>query len=109
MATAALQMLFGGGSLLVAGLVIRESPALVFSARSAGALMYLIAAGSIAAYTAYLYALRHLPVETVSLYAYINPIIAVALGSVLLDEPFSPRLALAGGVVMVGMMLVRRN
>ena len=36
-------------------------------------------------------------------------IIAVALGTALLDEPFSPRIALAGGIVLVGMVLVRRN
>jgi drug/metabolite transporter (DMT)-like permease len=73
------------------------------------AIIYLVVAGSIAAYSAYLYALKHLPVSTVSLYAYVNPIIAVSLGTALLDEPFSPRIAVAGSVVLVGMLLVRRN
>jgi caa(3)-type oxidase subunit IV len=44
------------------------------------ALAYLIVFGSLVAYSSYVYALKHLPVSTVSLYAYINPIIAVALG-----------------------------
>ena len=66
-------------------------------------------AGSIAAFSAYLHALKHLPVATVSLYAYVNPVIAVALGTILLGEPFSPRLALAGAIVLLGMMLVRRG
>lgn len=108
-ASAAVQMLFGGGVLLVAGLLIGEGPRLAFNPRTAFALGYLVLAGSIAAFSAYLYALKHLPVATVSLYAYVNPVIAVLLGTVLLDEPFSPRLALAGAVVLVGMVLVRRS
>jgi drug/metabolite transporter (DMT)-like permease len=49
-----------------------------------------------------------LPVSTVSLYAYVNPIIAVALGTLILGEPFSPRIAVAAMVVMAGMWMVRR-
>jgi drug/metabolite transporter (DMT)-like permease len=109
MAAAALQMLFGGTVLLVVGGLLREWPALHVNTRTLSAIIYLVAAGSIAAYSAYLYALKHLPVSTVSLYAYVNPIIAVSLGTALLDEPFSPRIAVAGCVVLVGMLLVRRN
>ena len=46
---------------------------------------------------------------TVSLYAYINPVIAVLLGTFFLGEPLSPRLAVAGGAVLAGMALVRRQ
>jgi len=109
LSAAALQMLFGGVVLLAVGLFFREWPALHVNSRTLTAVVYLAAIGSIAGYSAYLYALRHLPVSTVSLYAYVNPIIAVALGTALLDEPFSPRIALAGGIVLVGMVLVRRN
>ena len=105
--TAAFQMLFGGLWLLVAGLVIREGPRLTFNARTAAALTYLILVGAIAAFSAYAYALKHLPVATVSLYAYINPLIAVVLGTVILKEPFSARMAMAAAVVLVGVLLVR--
>ena len=47
---------------------------------------------------AYTYTLRHLPVSLVSLYACINPIIAVALGIAVLGEPFTPRMALAAAL-----------
>jgi len=50
----------------------------------------------------------HLPVATVSLYAYVNPVIAMALGTLVLAEPLSPRLAVAGAIVLVGIAMVRR-
>ncbi len=64
--------------------------------------------GSIAGFSAYAYALKHLPVATVSLYAYVNPVIAVVLGTVMAGEPWSPRLVVAGAAVLLGMALVRR-
>ena len=51
--------------------------------------------------------MRHLPVSFVSLYAYINPIIAVALGILLLHEPFTPRMAGAAALVFTGVAVVR--
>jgi drug/metabolite transporter (DMT)-like permease len=65
--------------------------------------------GSIAGFTAYVYALKHLPVATVSLYAYINPLIAVVLGVLILHEPFSVRMAAAAAIVLAGMAMVRRD
>lgn len=108
-ASAALQMFFGGLALLAVGTALGEWSALHFTARTAGALAYLIVAGSIGAFSAYLYALKHLPVATVSLYAYVNPVIAVALGAAVLGEPFSPRVVVAGAVVLLGMTLVRQT
>jgi drug/metabolite transporter (DMT)-like permease len=107
LATAAFQMLFGGIALLITGIVIGEWPRLAFSTRSSLALGHLIVFGACAAFTAYVYALKHLPVATVSLYAYINPLIAVVLGVVVLREPFSARMAVAAAVVLGGMALVR--
>jgi drug/metabolite transporter (DMT)-like permease len=107
-ATAAFEMLFGGLCLLIAALATREMSHLTFTTRTAGALAYLIVAGAIGGFAAYAYALKHLPVATVSLYAYINPVIAVILGTVILQEPFNARMALAAGVVLTGIVLVRR-
>ncbi len=104
---AAYEMLFGGLFLLALGLLRHEWSALVFSSRSASALVYLIVFGAIAGFSAYAYALKHLPVATVSLYAYVNPVIAVALGTLVLGEPFSWRMVAAAGVVFVGIALVR--
>ena len=76
--------------------------------RTGSAVGYLLVFGSIAGFSAYGYALKHLPIATVSLYAYVNPVIAVILGTLVLDEPMSPRLAVAGLVVLVGMGMVRK-
>jgi drug/metabolite transporter (DMT)-like permease len=107
LAAAALQMLFGGLALAVAGLLRGELRMLAFNGRSVAAFVYLIVAGSLGGFSAYAYALKHLPVATVSLYAYVNPVIAVILGTLILGEPLSPRLAVAGAIVLVGIALVR--
>lgn len=107
LAAAALQMLLGGLCVLVVATAAGEWPRLAFTPRTTGALVYLIVAGSIAGFSAYAYALKYLPVATVSLYAYVNPVIAVLLGTLVLGEPLSPRLAVAGGLVLAGMAMVR--
>jgi drug/metabolite transporter (DMT)-like permease len=107
--TAAFEMLFGGVALLVAGLALGEGPHLAFTVRTAAGLAYLIVLGAVAGFTAYAYALKHLPVATVSLYAYVNPVIAVVLGTLILDEPFSSRMAVAAAVVLAGIALVRSS
>ncbi|MBZ5558513.1 MAG: EamA family transporter [Acidobacteriia bacterium] len=107
LATAAFEMLFGGIVLLVAGLVLREASHLAFTPRTTAALVYLIFFGAIGGFTAYAYALKHLPVATVSLYAYVNPIIAVVLGTIVLSEPLNARMVIAAAVVLGGMAMVR--
>jgi drug/metabolite transporter (DMT)-like permease len=69
--------------------------------------VYLILAGSLVAFAAYSYALRHLPVAVVSLYTYINPVIAVALGTLLLGEPFHLSMVVGGAVIAIGILIVR--
>jgi drug/metabolite transporter (DMT)-like permease len=109
LATAAFEMLFGGLVLLGVGVALGEWSRVSFTTRSALALTHLIVFGSIAGFTAYAYALKHLPVATVSLYAYFNPLIAVVLGVLVLREPFSARMAAAAAIVLAGMALVRRD
>ena len=69
--------------------------------------MYLATVGAIGGFVAYTYALRHLPMSFVSLYAYINPVIAVALGVAFLGEPFDARMAAAALLVFAGVAVVR--
>lgn len=104
---AAGEMLAGGLMLLIAGTAAGEWRALGFTARTAVAFAYLTTIGSIGGFAAYRYALQHLPIAFVSLYAYINPIIAVMLGVVVLDEPFSARMIAAAAIVLAGVALVR--
>jgi drug/metabolite transporter (DMT)-like permease len=103
----AYQMLAGGLMMTLAGTLRGEWAFLSFSGRSLAALVYLATVGAIGGFVAYTYALRHLAVSFVSLYAYMNPIIAVALGVLLLHEPFTSRMAIAAGLVFAGVGVVR--
>ena len=105
----ALQMVFSGIMLLGAATAHGDWAQLSFTPRTLAALAYLSIAGSLVAYSAYIYAIQHLPLQLVSLYAYINPMIAVALGTLLLSEPFSPRIALAAAFVLAGTWTVGRR
>lgn len=107
--TTAYQMLAGGLMMIALGTVSGEWARLSFTVRTAAALAYLSTIGAIGGFVAYTYALRHLPVSFVSLYAYINPIIAVALGVTLLGEPFDSRMAAAAALVFVGVTIVRKR
>ena len=107
LATAAFEMLFGGIALLIVSVALGETARLAFTPRTGGALLYLIVVGAIAGFSAYAYALKHLPVATVSLYAYVNPIIAVILGTLVLQEPFGVRMLVAALVVLAGSAIVR--
>lgn len=70
-----------------------------FSTGSVISLLYLISAGSLLAYTAYTWLLQHAPISRVSTYAYVNPVVAVALGFVILNEPIT--LSAAFGAVLI--------
>jgi drug/metabolite transporter (DMT)-like permease len=106
-AMTAYQMLAGGIIMTVAGTLLGEWSHLYFTTRTTIALLYLTTFGAIGGFVAYTYALKHLPVSFVSLYAYINPIIAVALGVLVLNEPFTWTMALAAALVFVGVAIVR--
>jgi len=107
--SAALQMVFSGIMLLVLATIQGQWSDLTFTPRTLAAMAYLSIAGSLVAYSAYIYAIQHLPLSTVSLYAYINPIIAVALGAALLGEALSTRIAFAAFLVLAGTYVVGRK
>jgi drug/metabolite transporter (DMT)-like permease len=104
--SAALQMFFGGVFLMIAGTLSGEWASLAFSTRTTIALVYLTLVGAVIAFAAYSYALKHLDMAIVSLYSYINPVIAVILGTIILHEPFQARTALAIAIIAVGVMIV---
>jgi drug/metabolite transporter (DMT)-like permease len=93
--------------MLALGTLRGEWASLGFSVRSALAFGYLSTVGAVGGFVAYTFALRHLPVSLVSLYAYVNPVIAVALGIAVLGEPFTSRMALAAALVFGGVAIVR--
>ena len=105
----ALQMVFSGIMLLGAATAHGDWAHVSFTPRTVAAMLYLSIAGSLVAYSAYIYAIQHLPLQLVSLYAYINPMIAVALGTLLLNEPFSARILIAAALVLAGTWIVGRR
>ena len=105
----ALQMVFSGIMLLIAATAHGDWAQLSFTPRTIAAMLYLSVAGSLIAYSAYIYAIQHLPLQLVSLYAYINPMIAVALGTLLLNEPLSARNLVAAALVLAGTWIVGRR
>lgn len=104
----AVQMLLGGLMMLAAGTLLGEWDGVNFQGRGAWAIVYLTLVGSIGGFVSYIYALQHLPIALVSLYAFANPVIAVVLGALLLNEPFGVRTAVAIAIVFAGMILVRK-
>jgi drug/metabolite transporter (DMT)-like permease len=108
-----MELLCGGVALLVLGSAAGEFGSLHLaqvSWRSWLALGYLIVVGSIVAFSAYGIAVRSLPTTTVATYAYVNPVIAVLLGTLILNERLTPAM-FAGGALIVGavVLVVRRS
>ena len=103
---AAMQMLFGGIFMLAVGTIHDEWGRLAFNTKTSLAFTYLTIAGSIVAFAAYSYALRHMDVAIVSLYTYINPVIAVVLGAMVLGEPLGWRMFVAAGLIAAGVLVV---
>lgn len=104
----AYELLAGGVSLTIAGFIKGESFADVFdgSAWSWFWLCYLITFGSILAYSAYLWLIQNAPVSLTATYAYVNPIIAVALGAIFLNEVITLNYAIGGVIIVLGVLLV---
>ncbi len=109
MASAALQMFFGGAIVTIVGFAIGEGPKFALNPRTFGALLYLTIFGSVVAYSAYVYALAHLRTTVTALYAYVNPIVAVFLGWLILSEPITARSVLAMIVILAGVALVQTS
>lgn len=99
----AMEMLTGGTALVVVALLAgelgRADPA-AFTLASLAALAYLIVFGSIVAFSAYTWLLAHVPVTTVATYAYVNPVVAVALGTLFLSEPITLRTLVASAIII---------
>jgi drug/metabolite transporter (DMT)-like permease len=97
------QMLLGGGVCVLTGALVGElgdlHPA-EFSLRSVVGLAYLIVFGSWLAFTAYAWLLQSAPVSRVATYAYVNPVVAIALGWAILDEAVTT-LTIAGAAIIV--------
>ncbi|MGI8582634.1 MAG: DMT family transporter [Chitinophagaceae bacterium] len=104
------QMLFAGIIILVIAettgnaVKLSEIPASTW-----WAIGYLVVIGSVLTFVAYIYSLQHLPTALASIYAYINPIVAVLLGAALLNEKLTIFIAIGGAITIAGVYLVNKS
>jgi drug/metabolite transporter (DMT)-like permease len=106
------QMLLGGAVILVAGLVSGEAGDVdfgAFSTRSVLALTYLVAIGSWVAFTAYAWLLQNAPISRVATYAYVNPVVAIVLGWLILDEVITTVTLVGAAIIVVSVAMVVRT
>jgi drug/metabolite transporter (DMT)-like permease len=106
------QMLLGGLVITVVGVASGESAGLdpsAFSLRSLAALAYLVVFGSWLAFTAYAWLLQNAPISKVATYAYVNPVVALALGWLVLSEAITPLMLGAAAVIVASVTLVVRS
>jgi len=106
---ASVQMLIAGIFLSVIGISIGEIPRLNFEINGLLSLAYLIIFGSFVGYASYIYALAKLPLSLVSTFAYINPVIALFLGWIILDEKLNFQIAIAAVVIIAGVFIVKQG
>jgi drug/metabolite transporter (DMT)-like permease len=105
----AMEMLAGGAALIVLASAtgeLTQAGSGHVSVQSLLAVAYLIGPGSLLAMTCYVIALRRLPTSAVSTYAYVNPVVAVSLGALILGERLTPTTLLGGAIVVVSVALL---
>jgi drug/metabolite transporter (DMT)-like permease len=104
-----LQMIAGGLAFLVAAMLTGETRGFdpgAISATSWFGIAYLVIVGSLVGFTTYAWLLTVAPLGRVATYAYVNPVVAVILGSLILDEPLTARTAVAAAVIVVAVALI---
>lgn len=104
---AAIEMLAGSLVLGALGWLVAEDATRLWSAspRAWGAVAYLVVFGSLVGFTAFAYCLNELPATTVGTYAYVNPVVAVFLGWLILGETLTPGLLLGGALIVLSVVL----
>lgn len=103
------EMLLGGLGLTLASAAAGELEGFSPGAVSGAAwvwLVYLVLIGSLVAFSAYVWLLQHAPISLTATYAYVNPVVAVVLGALVLSEPVTTAVLLGGAVVVLGVGLV---
>ena len=96
-------MLCGGGTMMLVGLLAGEGADVdpgSFSTESVLGFAYLVVMGSLVAFTAYVWLLQHAPISQVATYAYVNPIVAIALGALFVDEEVTPLMGIAAVIIV---------
>ncbi|MGO8984308.1 MAG: EamA family transporter [Terriglobales bacterium] len=100
------QMVFAGMANLIFALLIERHGRVVWTLRGVGAILYLVVCGSWIGYTAYIWLLQHVPTSKVSTYAYVNPVVAVFLGWLVLHERIDRYIAMGSAIIVASVVLV---
>ena len=103
------EMLAGGLILLPIGLLTTHPHVSQFSGRSIFGFVYLVTFGSVVGYTAYVWLLDNAPLGRVATYAYVNPVVAIALGAIVLHESITWTIGIGAALVLACVALVVRN
>lgn len=105
-----LQMLISSLLLItIAGTTGMAVPLVTIPAASWWSIAYLVIIGSVISFIAYIYMLQKLPPEISSIYAYINPIVAVLLGAIIFGELLTIAIAIGGGITLFGLYMVNHS
>jgi drug/metabolite transporter (DMT)-like permease len=106
------QMLGGGLVVMLAGIIggeLADVDPSSFSTASILGLLYLVVAGSLLAFTAYVWLLQNAPISKVATYAYVNPMIAIVLGAIILDESITATMLVGAAAIIGSVALVVAN
>jgi drug/metabolite transporter (DMT)-like permease len=103
------EMLTGGLIMLPIGLATTHPHPSEFSARSIGGWLYLVSFGSIIGYTAYVWLLDNAPIGKVATYAYVNPVVAIALGAIVLHERLTWTIGIGAVLILACVAVVVRR
>lgn len=104
-----IQMFAGGLGQCIAGILLGEVSRWQFTPKGIGAMLYLIFIGSLVGYGSYVYMLSKWPASKAGTFAYVNPVVAILLGSVILDEAITGSKILATIVILSGVLLVQMS
>ena len=100
------QMTFAGIANLIFALLVEKPSTAVWTLRGVSAILYLVVCGSWIGYTAYIWLLQHVPTSKVSTYAYVNPVVAVFLGWLVLHERIDRYILMGSAIIVASVVLV---
>jgi drug/metabolite transporter (DMT)-like permease len=100
------QLVFAGIANLVFALLVEKPASATWTFRGVGAILYLVVFGSWIGYTAYIWLLQHVPTSKVSTYAYVNPVVAVFLGWLVLHERIDRYIVMGSAIIVASVVLV---
>jgi drug/metabolite transporter (DMT)-like permease len=107
--SAAMQMLGGGAMLAIVALWhgdFAHFDVSTISARGWGAFVYLVGIGSLVGFSTFVWLMKHSPPARVATYAYVNPVVAVVLGWLILDEPITSRTLVASAIIIAAVAII---